>query len=68
MTELPPFLIITYYMWRKLQVFTLPFLDNIVLTETSAADFFRRLKELLTRTSIDKYGVPIGRNVLMLNL
>ncbi|WP_233457709.1 3'-5' exonuclease [Bacillus tropicus] len=54
-------------MWRKLQVFTLPFLDNIVLIETSVADFFMQLKEFLTRTSIDTYGVSIGRNVLMLN-
>ncbi|RAS99398.1 DNA helicase UvrD [Bacillus cereus] len=56
-----------WFMWRKLQVFTLPFLDNIVLTETSVADFFMQLKEFLTRTSIDTYGVSIGRNVLMLN-
>ncbi|PEZ63321.1 DNA helicase UvrD [Bacillus anthracis] len=55
------------FMWRKLQIFTLSFLDNIVLTETSVADFFLRLKEFLTKTSMNKYGLTIGRNVLMLN-
>jgi DNA helicase-2/ATP-dependent DNA helicase PcrA len=55
------------FMWKKLQIFTLQFLDNLDLTETSVANLFLKVKEFLSEESKKLYGKPIGKKILMLN-
>ncbi|MFE4430436.1 ATP-binding domain-containing protein [Peribacillus butanolivorans] len=55
------------FMWKKLQIFTLQFLDSLVLTETSVANLFVRVKGFLSEGSKNLYGKPIGKSILMLN-
>lgn len=55
------------FMWKKLQVFTLSFLDNLVLTEISVASLFLQVKEFLSSQSKKLYNKSIGRKILMLN-
>jgi len=55
------------FMWKKLQIFTLHYVDNLVLTETTVADLFLQIKEFLSKTSKNLYGKPIGTKIRMLN-
>lgn len=55
------------FMWKKLQIFTLYFLENLVLTEISIASLFLLLKEFLSAQSKKLYCKSIGRKILMLN-
>ncbi|QNK89865.1 ATP-dependent helicase [Sporosarcina sp. resist] len=55
------------FMWKKLQIFTLFFLDNIDLTEISVASLFLQVKEFLSVQSKKLYDISIGRKILMLN-
>lgn len=55
------------FMWKKLQVYTLQYLDSLVLTETSVANLFEELKDYISELSKDLFGIAIGRRLLMLN-
>lgn len=55
------------FMWKKLQIFTLQFLDNLVLTETSVEELFVVLKKFLMEESKKLYGKSIGKKLNMLN-
>lgn len=55
------------FMWKKLQIFTLQFLDNLVLTETSVAELFIALKKFLMEESKKLYGKSIGKKLHMLS-
>lgn len=55
------------FMWKKLQVYTLQYLDSLVLTEMSVASLFEELKDYISKLSKDLFGIAIGRRLLMLN-
>ncbi|MEC1698137.1 ATP-dependent helicase [Schinkia azotoformans] len=55
------------FMWRKLQIYTLQFLDGSVLTETSVPELFLKTKEFLAEQSKNLYGKNIGTKIRMLN-
>lgn len=55
------------FMWKKLQIFTLFFLDSLVLTEISVASLFLQMKNFLSGESKKLYGKTIGRKIATLN-
>ncbi|MED4117026.1 ATP-dependent helicase [Priestia megaterium] len=55
------------FMWKKMHIFTLHFLDSLILTETSVEVMFQKLKEFISDTSKKLYGKPVGKKLLMLN-
>jgi DNA helicase II / ATP-dependent DNA helicase PcrA len=55
------------FMWKKLQIFTLQFLDSLVLSEISVENLFIQLKNFLSEQSKKQFGKSIGRKILMLN-
>ncbi|MGG0332479.1 ATP-dependent helicase [Priestia megaterium] len=55
------------FMWKKMQIFTLHFLDNLILTETSVADLFSQVKSFLSDSSKKLYGKSIGKKLIILN-
>ncbi|WP_156575818.1 hypothetical protein [Bacillus luti] len=55
------------FMWRKLQIFTLHFLDNLVLTEISVAELFLQLKKFLMEESKKLYEKSVGEKLNMLS-
>lgn len=55
------------FMWKKIQIFTLHFLDNLILTETSVADLFLEVKSFLLDSSKKLYGKSIGKKLAILN-
>lgn len=54
------------FMWRKLQIFTLQYLDSLVLTETSVADLFLKVKQFVSEQSKTLYGKAIGKKIVIL--
>lgn len=55
------------FMWKKLQIFTLFFLDSLVLTEISVESLFLEMKKFLSEESKKLYGKTIGRKIVTLN-
>lgn len=55
------------FMWKKLQVYTLQYLDSLVLSETTIAELFNKMKDFISNLSKDLYGIPIGNKLRMLN-
>lgn len=55
------------FMWKKLQVYTLQYLDSLTLSETAVAELFKEMKYFISNLSKDLYGIPIGNKLRMLN-
>lgn len=55
------------FMWKKLQVYTLQYLDSLVLSETSVVELFSEMKDFISNLSKDLYGIAIGNKLRMLN-
>ncbi|SEN98328.1 Superfamily I DNA or RNA helicase [Amphibacillus marinus] len=55
------------FMWKKLQVYTLQYLDGLVLSETTVAELFEEMKDFISNLSKDLFGIPIGNKLRMLN-
>ncbi|GLI82974.1 hypothetical protein ANABIO32_06620 [Rossellomorea marisflavi] len=55
------------FMWKKLHIYTLQFLDGLILSETTVAELFEEMKEFISNLSKELYGIPIGNKLRMLN-
>ncbi|MFP7416035.1 UvrD-helicase domain-containing protein [Priestia filamentosa] len=55
------------FMWKKMQIFTIHFLDNLILTETSVPDLFKQVKDFLSKSSKQLYNKSIGQKIVILN-
>ncbi|NLR46307.1 UvrD-helicase domain-containing protein [Priestia megaterium] len=55
------------FMWKKLQIFTLNFLNSFEFSETSVESMFQELKDFISNTSKVMYGKSIGNKLRMLH-